>query len=40
MKVKTGVSEGLRATAVGIAAQRAVVEGGVIEISQDDLKEA
>ncbi|HIG04899.1 MAG TPA: Gfo/Idh/MocA family oxidoreductase [Planctomycetes bacterium] len=39
MKVKTGVSEGLRATAVGIAAQRAVVEGGVIEISQDDLKE-
>ncbi|NRA75864.1 MAG: Gfo/Idh/MocA family oxidoreductase [Planctomycetes bacterium] len=40
IKVKTGVSEGLRATAVGIAAQRAVVEGGVINISADDLKEA
>jgi hypothetical protein len=30
----------LRATVVGIAAQRAVVEGGVVEISPDDLKEA
>ncbi len=39
LKVKTGVSEGLRATAVGIAAHRAVVEGGVIDISPDDLKE-
>ena len=39
-KVKTGVGEGLRATAVGIAAQRAIVEGGVIEISAEDLKEA
>ncbi len=39
-KVKTGVSEGLRATAVGISAQRAIVEGGDIEITADDLKEA
>ena len=37
---KTGASEGFRATLVGIAAHRAVVEGGTIEISPDDLKEA
>jgi predicted dehydrogenase len=39
-RIICGASEGLRATVVGIAAQRAVVEGGVVEISPDDLKEA
>ncbi len=39
-RIRCSASEGLRATAVGIAAQRAIVEGGVIEISADDLKEA
>ncbi|MGB1398453.1 MAG: hypothetical protein ACPG7R_11475, partial [Planctomycetota bacterium] len=37
---KTGAGEGYRATVVGIAAHRAVVEGTTVEISPDDLKEA
>ena len=37
-KVTCSAEEGLRATAIGILAQRAVVEGGTIAITEDDLK--